>query len=94
MSFTPQSIVDRLQGHPDLLKRINAILNIVEASSGNVDKASEAEQLVIDQLRHLGSEIIHDWALCKEKQKSEEVLASKDKIERNGKKNCMEHDIW
>ena len=58
MSFTPQSIANRLQGHPELLKRFDEILNIVEASSGNVDKASEAEQLVIDQLRHLGNEVI------------------------------------
>ena len=87
MSFTPQSIANRLQGHPELLKRFDEILNIVEASSGNVDKASEAEQLVIDQLRHLGNEVIHDWAVCKEKQKADEVLDNKGKIERNGKKN-------
>lgn len=86
MSYTPQSIADRLQGHPDLLKRFDSLLNIVEASSGNVDKASEAEQLVIDQLRLLGNEVIHDWAVCKEKQKADEVINSKDKIERNGKK--------
>jgi len=95
MSSTPQNIVDRLQGHPDLLKRFDSLLNIVEASSGNVDKASEAEQLVIDELRHLGNELIHDWAICKEKQKTDELVDNKGKIERNGKKklNGTPHSV-
>lgn len=86
MSNTPQSFADRLQLHPDLLKRFDSLLNIVEASSGNVDQASEAEQLVIDELRLLGKEVIHDCAICKEKQKSDEVFDYEGKIERNGKK--------
>lgn len=82
-----QSIEDRLQAHPLLRARIEAILDIVEAPSGQVDTADEAEQLVIDELRRLGNDVLHNWSHCKESQKAAELQSKESKIARNGKKN-------
>ena len=82
-----QSIEDRLQAHPLLRIRIEAILDIVEAPSGHVDTADEAEKLVIDELRRLGNDVLHNWSYCKESQKVAELQSKESKIVCNGKKN-------
>jgi hypothetical protein len=59
----------------------------VEDTAGHVNKANDAEQLVIDELRSLGNEVLHDWAHCKESQKTEEILEKESKKPGKGKKN-------
>jgi hypothetical protein len=87
MSDHKPSIEDRLQSHPHLRHRIEAILDIVEAPSGQVDTADEAEQRVTEELRRLGNDVLHHWAQDKEKQKAEELPSKGLKITPNGKKN-------
>ena len=49
------------------------LIDIVEAESGYLDRADEAENAVIDNLRELGNELLKDWGAYKENQKFEEV---------------------
>lgn len=83
------SLEDRLQAHPHLKNRVEALLNIVEDTAGNVDKADDAEQLVIDELRRLGNDVLHDWAHCKESQRAEETLEKESNKLIKGKKNYL-----
>jgi hypothetical protein len=62
---TPQDFLDRLQRHPDLQTEFEAILDIVENSSGDVVKADEAEERVAQRLQHLGQQAIQTWATRK-----------------------------
>ena len=78
----------RLQAHPHLRERFYQILNIAEAAEGKIDKADEAEERVIEELRRLGQEVLQDWAVGKEKQKVEQLKKDLDrKIAGHGKKN-------
>jgi len=82
------SLEERLKAHPQLRDRIYQILSIAEDSEGKIDKADEAEQRVIDELRRLGQEVLEDWAVGKEKQKVEKLKSELDrKITGHGKKN-------
>jgi hypothetical protein len=87
MSDHRQSIEERLQSHPHLRKRFEAILDIIEAPSGQVDKADDAEQLVTEELRRLGNDVLHQWAHDKEAQKAETLQTKELKLTPNGKKN-------
>ena len=83
-----RSLEERLNAHPHLRDRIDQLLGIVEDSEGKIDKADEAEQRVIDELRRLGQEVLEDWAAGKEKQKVEELKSVSDrKVAGHGKKN-------
>ena len=42
-------------------QRIEKLLEIVEDASGDLDKADEAEQRVIEELQGLENEVLHDW---------------------------------
>jgi hypothetical protein len=81
------SIEERLQSHPHLRKRVEAILDIVEAPSGNVDTADEAEQRVTEELRRLGHDVLHHWAEGKEAQTAEALEVKGQKITHSAKKN-------
>ena len=82
------SLEERLSAHPHLRDRFYQILRIAEDSEGRIDKADEAEQRVIDELRRLGQEVLQDWAVSKEKQRVEELKSDSDKkVVGHGKKN-------
>ncbi len=66
---SPISLADRLAAHPELELRVSALLDIVEAESGRLDRADDAEEAVIANLRGLGNELLTDWGTYKEDQK-------------------------
>lgn len=77
---------DKLSKYPYLRSRIETILDIVQDKSCSVDKADEAEELLIEEMRQLGREALHDWAVGKEVNKVDEFLEDKKGIKRQGKK--------
>jgi hypothetical protein len=72
------SIDERLKQYPVLKNRIESLLNIVEDSSGNTEKADDAEHRAIRELRRLGSDLLHEWA-------SEKESAAAGKLRKNDK---------
>jgi hypothetical protein len=87
MNDREKGIVERLQAHPQILECVEAMLNIVEATSGHIDKANEAELLMTEQTRRIGNVALNDWANAKCEQKTKELLSQDDHIVPNGKKN-------
>ena len=67
-NFQSKNISERLADHPQLEKRVRDLLDVVEAKSGNLDRADEAEEAVIQNLRGMGNELLTDWGLHKEDQ--------------------------
>jgi len=86
MSEKRISLEERLKKHPYLKSRFESILDIAEDRSGELDKADDAEQCLIDEIRHLGKEVLHDWAIEKEKKKVEDLREKKDGIKNHSKK--------
>jgi hypothetical protein len=57
-----EDFIERLRCHPEFYERIDAILRIVEDTDGDVTKADEAEERVVQELRKLGQESLQSWA--------------------------------
>lgn len=70
---TSKTLAEKLAAHPELEKRISELIDIVEAESGHLDRADDAEDAVIENLRELGNELLTDWGSHKENQKFEEA---------------------
>lgn len=70
---TSKTLAEKLAAHPELEKRVSELIDIVEAESGHLDRADEAENAVIDNLKELGNELLTDWGAHKENQKFEEA---------------------
>ena len=77
----------RLSQYPSLKNRIELIINIVEDSAGDCQKANEAEIRVIEELRQMGSEALHCWSEQKAEQASEDFDKEHSTALKSGKKN-------
>ncbi len=53
-----RSLEERLNAHPQLLSRIEALLNVVENSAWDIEQADLAEQRVIEEVRHIGQQAL------------------------------------
>ena len=51
----------RLDKHPQIKQRFEALLDIIEDAGGDLDKANAAEERVIQELQQMGREAIEHW---------------------------------
>ena len=90
---TSKTLAEKLAAHPELEKRVSELIDLVEAESGHLDRADEAEEAVIENLQELGNELLTDWGTHKEKQKFEEAHVLHP--ESNTKKNhSLDDHLW
>lgn len=80
-----RNLSERLEQHPELKERFEMILDIVENTSGDVEKADEAERRAIEAVRQLGNEIVQGWAQ-RQHQKKENEWDQKGELSRKEKK--------
>ena len=86
MGMSDEALLSRLNDHPVLRSRFEAMLLIVEDELGNLREADAAEMQVIEETRKMGHEVLQSWA-------NKQVLASAASVAqgthvwREGKKN-------
>ena len=82
------SVEERLKEYPELKAKIETMLAIIENAGGDVEKAAEAERRVIEEVRHMGNEVLHSWAR-RQQQKKEEEYNAKPGVNRRVKKPLL-----
>ena len=88
MSSIPLACLeDRLQAHPVLRERFEALLAMVEAEGGTLERADDVELRVIEELRRLGHELLQDWAAGKVIQRTAAVRQPAPAVPGHGQKN-------
>ncbi len=60
-----QNLEERLRAQPELYERVQRLLEVVENAAGDVVKADEAEQRVVEEVRQLGQAALQGWAVRK-----------------------------
>lgn len=63
-----ESLEERLHKHPALRARLEAILDMVDDESGQFERADDAEEFLILQLRGLEQEVLQEWATSEQQQ--------------------------
>ena len=63
-TLNPQEakLIEQLRAHPELLERFQSILHLATNEEGPLKTADEVEELLIQELRRLGSTTLHQWA--------------------------------
>jgi hypothetical protein len=87
------SVEERLKEYPELKAKIETMLAIIENAGGDVEKAAEAERRVIEEVRHMGNEVLHSWAR-RQQQKKEEEYNAKPGVNRRVKKTSTGIRDW
>jgi hypothetical protein len=57
-----RSLDERLREYPELRARIEGLVEIVENEGGDVVKADDAEERVVQEIRRIGQEALQGWA--------------------------------
>ena len=83
----PTNWEERLNRHPELKAKIEALLSVVENAEGDIVKANEAEQRVIEEIRQLGQAALQGWATGQHQAQNDRFIKDHDKAQRTGKKN-------
>jgi uncharacterized NAD(P)/FAD-binding protein YdhS len=87
MQAAQVSIEERLEAHPALKARIEALLDVVENSTQDVKKADEAEQKVIEELRQMGQQALQSWAEAQQQKQTAQLRHQQPKVRQHSKKN-------
>ena len=83
-----KSLDERVREYPGLRERIEAVVAVVENASGDVVKADEAEQRVMEEVREMGREALQAWAERKQ-QRVEGTCARRGDMSPKEKKSCI-----
>ena len=79
-------LIERLNQNPQLRKRMEELLNIVENTSGDGTDANNAEQYVIDELQKMGKDALHCWANNAVKKSTKKLHKTVSGLHGKGKK--------
>jgi hypothetical protein len=88
MDIKTVELVHRLEKHPHLKDRIEALLNIAENKSGDLIRADDAEEQLIIEVRKMGNELLQAWAVS-QAQKQTAVYCEHEDLIAHSKKNCI-----
>jgi hypothetical protein len=77
-SANSSEFLARLQRHPELQAKFDALLDVVENAAGDANKADETEQLVFEELRQMGQQAIQAWAERKQQHVEADCEARSD----------------
>lgn len=83
-----ERLLDKLEQHPDLMDRIESILDLAsEDGSEPVRSADEVESLLVEELRKLGNETLTNWAGNAEEKVSRDYRSKNPSTQQRCKKN-------
>lgn len=82
-----ESLEDRLNRHPELKAKIESLVSVVENAEGNLIKANEAEQRVIEEIRQLGQSALQSWATQQNQKQQDQFIQGNPEAQRTRKKN-------
>jgi hypothetical protein len=88
VSATPvtKSLEERLNRHPELKTKIESLLSVVENAEGDLLKANEAEQRMIEEIRQLGQVALQGWATRQNQEQTERFIQDHPQAQRTRKK--------
>lgn len=78
-------LIKQLREHPEMMVRVQSILEIVRNAEGPLKTADEVEELLIQEMRRLGNVTLGQWAIQAEERVSTE-LKREDPTVRSRKK--------
>ena len=81
-----EEITQKLHAHPRIRERIVSLLAVVQPEAGELRRADDAEECLIEELRRMGQEAMQAWATDQVHQTEQEVRRT-GQAHREGKKN-------
>ena len=87
VSQSEAQLLERLRQHPEMRERVQSILDIAYNTEGPLKSADQVEELLIQEMRRLGSTSMHQWATQAEQRVSRELKAGDGTVRSRKKKH-------
>jgi hypothetical protein len=73
--FTPEEtkLMAQLRAHPEMMARVQTIMQIARNEDGPLKTADEVEELLVQEMRQLGNTTMGQWAIQAEERVSREL---------------------
>ncbi len=84
--MSDEEIMEGLREHPQIRSRIAGLLAVMNDAGGDLKRADDAEDRLIEEIRGLGQEAMQTWAQGQVEQTEEDVRRT-GRAYREGKKN-------
>ncbi len=84
--ISDEELLKRLNNRPEIRERIASLLDVVDDAGGDLKRADDAEDRVVDEVRRMGQEALQSWAQTQVMQTEQDVRRS-GRAYRDGKKN-------
>jgi len=65
-------LMERLERHPHLIARLRVLLDVTENTSGEVELARDAEEMILEGITKMGNEMLTTWGKSQESKKTNE----------------------
>jgi len=73
--FSPSEVqlIEQLRQHPEMMARVQSILELTRNANGPLKTADEVEGLLVQEMRQLGNTSMTEWAKQAEERVSKEL---------------------
>lgn len=73
LSQQESKLIEQLRRHPEIMQRVQSILEIAQSSEGPLKTADQIEDLLVEEMRRLGNATLREWAAGAEERVSAEL---------------------
>jgi len=80
-----ERLIRKLESYPEVLDRVERIMEVVENDTGEAITADEAEELLVQELRRMGHDALQGWARRKEVKLERDYSARSGMVRREKK---------
>jgi hypothetical protein len=80
-------LIEQLRQQPEMMERLQSILELTRSADGPLKTADQVEELLIKELRRLGNTTLCQWATQSEARVSNELKAQDPTIRSRKKKH-------
>jgi uncharacterized protein with PhoU and TrkA domain len=86
ISAEEAKLLEGLRRHPEMMERMQSILEIASSENGPLKSADEVEAMLIEEMRRLGHWTMSQWAMTAEERVSRELQSQDPTVLRRKKK--------
>jgi hypothetical protein len=86
LSQAEQRLIEGLRQRPEMMTRVQSILDIA-SEAGGAKTADQVEELLVEEMRKLGNSTMRDWAGGVQERLSAELRQQEGSVRRRKKKH-------
>lgn len=79
-------LVEQLRKNPTMMARVQRILDLADNAEGPLKSADDLEDALVEEMRRLGNETMHHWAVQAEERVAQELQGEQPGKVRSRKK--------